>query len=500
MSRPLSPVPRATAARGLTALQLGALAGAAGTWSIAGPARPILAVLVVTGAIAAVSRWLSPAPATRSLGVLWTVLATPLVAGELVTSFGDPGPRALLALAFLSAAFAGLCAALLRFAERRSSRASTALLRASLVAAAITGVLLLGEIALRVLHEARPYVVVADRGSPEHLFLRDAHVGLRMTPDFRGHYVHPEFDGQRVEINADGYRGPEWRAERLAVPDRPRLLLLGDSFVFGTGVEFADTFGERLAASAPCAVFNAGVPGHAPPHGARLLPELVDRVAPDVVVMAMFTGNDPLDALDLEEPAGRDRRRREPVEAQLTADRGHVDLLLRRLWSPAYWQRGSRVGGAVLGALARVGPRLPSLDYQDFELRTCAVRPDPEAERALGLCEQGVLTAATFCRERTVRFVLVLVPPIALVDREMFERIFAVRPLPRERFSPDVLHARLRRCAEARGIAVCDLLAPLRERHALGEQLYHREGHWNAAGHRLAAECILTALRDQRWL
>jgi len=47
----------------------------------------------------------------------------------------------------------------------------------------------------------------------------------------------------KVSINSLGFRGPELD---LDTPGVLRVLLLGDSFTFGYGVEYEQTFGNRL--------------------------------------------------------------------------------------------------------------------------------------------------------------------------------------------------------------------------------------------------------------
>jgi lysophospholipase L1-like esterase len=57
---------------------------------------------------------------------------------------------------------------------------------------------------------------------------------MRLDPDFE--YIHPpghrdDFDGVRVTINSEGFRGPEFQPKK---PEgRTRILILGDSVLFG---------------------------------------------------------------------------------------------------------------------------------------------------------------------------------------------------------------------------------------------------------------------------
>ena len=83
-------------------------------------------------------------------------------------------------------------------------------------------------------------------------------------------------------VSDAGTRGPAPRR----TPERARVALLGDSSAFGLGVGGQETFAHRLAAMAPLEVINFGVPGYSAFQGAKLYPERVRPLAPDVVVIA----------------------------------------------------------------------------------------------------------------------------------------------------------------------------------------------------------------------
>jgi hypothetical protein len=90
-----------------------------------------------------------------------------------------------------------------------------------------------------------------------------------------------------VTTNSLGFRGPELRPREPR--DRTRVLVLGDSFTYGVGVEDDATFSARLAASDPgLEVLNAGVNGYATSHELLLLREVGLGVQPDLVLLAFF--------------------------------------------------------------------------------------------------------------------------------------------------------------------------------------------------------------------
>lgn len=86
----------------------------------------------------------------------------------------------------------------------------------------------------------------------------DARLGWVHRPETEGRFVAPGFD-VAVRINSHGLRGPEYEAG----PGRPRILLMGDSFAWGWGVEEHQTLAGRLGEGLPgWDVLNAATAGY----------------------------------------------------------------------------------------------------------------------------------------------------------------------------------------------------------------------------------------------
>ena len=88
-------------------------------------------------------------------------------------------------------------------------------------------------------------------------------------------------------------------------PGRPSVLVVGDSFTFGEGVQLEETFTARLERAFAVrpnvpAFVNAGVPGYGTVEEAARLPSLLDRYEPKAVLLVAI----PNDAIPLQEAAG----------------------------------------------------------------------------------------------------------------------------------------------------------------------------------------------------
>ena len=104
-------------------------------------------------------------------------------------------------------------------------------------------------------------------------------------------------DAALVTTNALGLRGADIGPK---TPGTTRVLLVGDSFVFGVGLDEEHTLSARLqrmlgAAGRPSEVLNLGVAGYSTDQEYVLFRELAERLAPDVVVLVVcdndFEGN-----------------------------------------------------------------------------------------------------------------------------------------------------------------------------------------------------------------
>jgi hypothetical protein len=120
------------------------------------------------------------------------------------------------------------------------------------------------------------------------LYQRFDAYGYRLWPSRRMQHRHPHEGGRTVTIvsDADGFRTRELRA----ADPRPRVVLLGDSMVFGVGVEAVERLTERLEALEPgWRVDNLGMVGYGPDLMLRALETVGLEPAAAVVVMALFS-------------------------------------------------------------------------------------------------------------------------------------------------------------------------------------------------------------------
>ncbi len=98
-----------------------------------------------------------------------------------------------------------------------------------------------------------------------------------------------------VRINELGFRDRE--VGRTAPPGRVRVLVVGDSFTYGWGVELADSWVKRvetalLAQGLDVELLVLGAPGSHPEHYAELVERAVPLLQPDLVLVGLLQGDD----------------------------------------------------------------------------------------------------------------------------------------------------------------------------------------------------------------
>lgn len=102
---------------------------------------------------------------------------------------------------------------------------------------------------------------IRDDGAFPHvnLYEADAQLGTRLVPNTSQRLAFTGNPATTVRVNSLGFRGGEWPSP---VPNE--LIMVGDSQVFGLGVEEDDTLASELSAKTGRQVLNAGVPTYGP--------------------------------------------------------------------------------------------------------------------------------------------------------------------------------------------------------------------------------------------
>jgi hypothetical protein len=131
-----------------------------------------------------------------------------------------------------------------------------------------------------------------DDGAFPHVnfYVPDPELGVRLEPGASMRFQLRENPLTTIRVNSRGFRGGEWSA-----PGDHDVIVVGDSQVFGLGVEDDATFSAGLAARSGRPVLNAGVPTYGPQEYLATARELLAERRATTVVVALNFVNDPFE-------------------------------------------------------------------------------------------------------------------------------------------------------------------------------------------------------------
>jgi hypothetical protein len=340
-----------------------------------------------------------------------------------------------------------------------------ATLTLTLAAAALA--LLLAEATVR---HVRPGLVAAPALAGNPFWRHDPALGWFHLPGQTGRFFREEFT-HHVTINRMGFRDVE-RDLEAAGDGRPiRVVVLGDSFAWGHGVQDEEIFTRLLEGHLPgMEIWNLAVSAYSTDQELLLLREWGPRIRPDLVLVMVsrndFTGNvatryDPYFKPRFMESSGALTLTGVPVPPPGLLSRVAIKL---RSWSAFFnglWLLAGDPGRApgVAGGWEAQAPLMGAI-LDGFWEETGALG----ADLALGI-----------------------VPSVAHVYYPEVHR-------PEARGD-----AMLEEWGEARGVVVLDLVPAFRKAFQETGERYHyrRDKHWNAGGHRLAAETLAALLGEK---
>ena len=280
------------------------------------------------------------------------------------------------------------------------------------------------------------------------LFQPDPELGWRPLPNLD--LVRRNADGGlwHVATDAAGIRGSSaWPDDR-----HTRLLILGDSFAFGEGVDLTDRFDTILQERIPnLAVVNLGVMGYGPDQqlirARRWAPQLRRG---DALLLLTYHGNDFHD-LARTRHAGRAKPWIEEVDGRLLEHKPAIDVfdILRDR---------SYVFTLLSQRLVQVGPS----EHTQRRLETVGrLYPKWVLQQVEDLLARGVLVVIAHHGD-------------------------GVRELP---FDVEAMFERT--CPAVSGCLALDEVLAAHPR----DEVFLDDGHWAAGGHRVAAEQIAAYLR-----
>jgi lysophospholipase L1-like esterase len=334
------------------------------------------------------------------------------------------------------------------------------------------------------------------------LYVLDPKVGHRMRPGLKGVLGNfAEFTTQ-VRVNQLGIRGPEVGPVR---PGVRRVLVLGDSFTFGMGVEEQDAFPAQLAAElgrrgVPAEGINAGIGGYGVPDEVRWFEQYGREIHPDVIVLGIFTGNDLQDAAPDRPPAF--------VSHGELLDKAELSRSQLFHWLYQHSQLFALVKYSLPAPVDRTirrtfhMPEPSAIRGLREEMALYDPRNRPRAELGGQASEAAIRRLLTLAQADHATVVALLLPSKLQADDVEWNgalRQLHLAPSQADRSLPNEIFSRvLERC----GVPALDLTPMLSEALRHGEaDFFPRDQHYTVEGNRRIAQAAAGfLLRSPGWL
>lgn len=345
-------------------------------------------------------------------------------------------------------------------APARRSRVRGVLVPVVIVVVSLAVTLIALEVAVRILSPQAQFTCSVNTW--------DRVVGTRQVPGAKGFVIVPEYAVDLV-INSKGLRDREFAYPKPQ--GVKRILVLGDSFTCGYGVQAEDTYAKVLermlnadsSRAGTWEVINAGVGSTGTANQLAFFETEGYRYSPDLVILGFFQ-NDYTDNV---------------VSRLYTLDGG---LLTKHDAATTVWRSVQQVVRVIPG-YRTIFARSHLLNFTKVRIarrhyRSLGVRYDPppgEADRnlqGLEITQALIVALRDACTRNSCALTVMMIPKIDYSD-------WTQRTV------------RLLDYLASQNIAAIDLMMDFRNTDAAGVPVsYPEDHHWNRAGHRLAAEIL----------
>ncbi|WP_287130962.1 SGNH/GDSL hydrolase family protein [Candidatus Cyanaurora vandensis] len=322
------------------------------------------------------------------------------------------------------------------------------------------------------------------RATDEDLFTFVPGVGTMTRPDLNRPAIRIN-DTETITVQTDefGFRNPTGS-------QNPDVAFLGDSFVWGFGVPQAATWVQQVGQARNTVAAGYGQSGFSAWQYRKVFEQYVAPQRPQVVIWSFF-------ANDLQ-----------PAAAQITSQNETITtaVINLRVWldshSLIYRLVKFVIQGAYFSDQQPISYQDSGLDLVLFPMTHNIVDPrTPDFARGLAELEAGVSRVQTQCQAQDCQLVLVLIPTKEMVYYPRVAHVFTPeqRQLVQTAFQTyRDFKVRLTR----QNIPHLDL-TPALQQAALSstgqaQQLYFQiDGHWNRAGHAVAARALAQFLAER---
>lgn len=309
-------------------------------------------------------------------------------------------------------------------------------------------------------------------GYPPGLYEPHEKMGYIFKPNFKGYFPNPPFQNIAIEINSKGLRDIEHEYQKRE--GTTRILGLGDSITFGSGVEFEDTYLRVLEKKLnknghPVEIIKTGVNSYEFDHEYAYYTNEGYKYESDIVILGLFLN-------DISEitPELIEKQKKEIEDLQKKEAQGIY------LENPSLWDRIKTVctlcdiaHTTIYRASKKNEREYYNLAYFNSALKKRWTTQWPKFQNK-------ILKLNSELSKKGVKFVIVVFP-----QTEQFSHSYGLTQFPQEK---------LKEMGKTYNIPVFDLLPYLDKPEYKTLYLVGDGIHPNKAGHALVADILFEEL------
>jgi len=330
-------------------------------------------------------------------------------------------------------------------------------------------------------------------------------LGWRNKPHSKGYLATTEFNVS-IKHNSIGLRDKEYSVEKP--PGSRRILVFGDSFTWGSGVEQNDIFVEKLENMLPdnYEVLNFGVAGYGTDQEYLVYNSFARNFSPDIVILALYVNDFETNIVDVayghykpvfvSNPDKSMSLMNVPVppdtETKKTSKTQYKGSYLIRYVKNTYACRWIYYNVQNLLGITETED---FIGYEFEMLRKNYIRP--LIEYSVSLTTSLISGFDAEVKQNNSDFVLVYIPTKIQVSEKDWRRGVLVNHLNEEDFDLDNINRKLVDFTAFSNIHYIDLTPAMRD---VKGAYYDIDPHWTEKGHEIAAKQIYDWITVQGYL
>lgn len=303
-----------------------------------------------------------------------------------------------------------------------------------------------------------------------------------------------------VNINSKGLRDYEHSYEKQN--NTKRVIVLGDSFVAGEPFSLEKTVSKKLEEilnknsknNARFEVLNMGFGGFGPTAEAVLLEKKGIKYNPDLVVLALYMGNDFVKvdigvSGEISKEVFENSNSLENADFKITKFQKLKNFAFRNYFTYSY----IRLVVDEKRLKEKADPLYLTLEIYKKQY-------PPYIEENLEKLKSILLHLKRYSDDKGIGLLVVLIPTKEQVDKAKFSEMAEKFSLDKTQLEADKAQKIFLQFGKENSILMLDLLPEFSRRNKNNTFYFNIDGHWNERGHELAAELVYEKLINNEFL